>query len=456
MQVKKYKFSWNINLELLSVLLLFFPYLAKQWEFIRRSPFYSIEKFTALILVLFIIDFSIRWLTNKFEKEFTYLSIFIAVAIFFSLYGMQTFHWLRQFNMPLHARHFLPISIIVSLTALIVASKYIKIFRLLNLFFFFLGLLTVFSSAGVKEKNRTEIQSIGPQHRSIRIDSLNEKPIILLIADEYASPEELFRIAKDSTVYRLSNALRKMNWQVRNGSYSFEVNTVHSMGSIFNFNLSHHADFSSQNSFDIIYNKLMHAALADSLRQKNVATTNFGILNFGSSAPLMRLWLYPNNFIESVFQGSRMVELLYRPEHISTKRFKNVFYYTEAYNKHVLKTLPDTLEKIKNSRAFIYVHLFMPHNPKSFEPEFKSVRSNTLDDYIAYWRFSNQKLLELVRKLTAENRFRIIFTGDHGLRKNRSLDPRRTFTAFYGFHEKTLEQIHSVQDIGLLINSQWK
>ena len=97
----------------------------------------------------------------------------------------------------------------------------------------------------------------------------------------------------------------------------------------------------------------------------------------------------------------------------------------------------------------------MPHAPIIYEPEFQLRDEYNLNNYYAYWNFTNNKLSAFLAKLTSENKFRIILTGDHGYRSDKTLNPHYTFTAFYGFNNYDLEKINSVQDLGSLINGSF-
>lgn len=94
----------------------------------------------------------------------------------------------------------------------------------------------------------------------------------------------------------------------------------------------------------------------------------------------------------------------------------------------------------------------MPHSPFQFNPEFPKRDKNNLINYFAFWNFTNNKMNKLLTSLIKENKYRIIFTGDHGYRGENLIDPNNTFTAFYGFNLEMIDKIHSVQDLGSLIN----
>jgi hypothetical protein len=120
-----------------------------------------------------------------------------------------------------------------------------------------------------------------------------------------------------------------------------------------------------------------------------------------------------------------------------------------------LDHLPNKLEEEKlPNKAFVYVHLYMPHNPFSLAPEFTNPETDNFKRYIAYWKFTNQKLQGLITNLNRENKYRIILTGDHGLRESIT-NPHESFSAYYGFEGYELDKIKSVQDIGSLINSAY-
>jgi hypothetical protein len=124
-------------------------------------------------------------------------------------------------------------------------------------------------------------------------------------------------------------------------------------------------------------------------------------------------------------------------------------------NKYILTAITDSSNNLKNKRQFIYIHLYIPHAPIVYEPEFHLRDDYNLNNYYAYWNFTNNKLSTLLAKLTSENKFRIILTVDHGYRSDKSVNPHYTFTAFYGFNNYDLEKIESVQNLGSLINGSF-
>jgi len=106
-------------------------------------------------------------------------------------------------------------------------------------------------------------------------------------------------------------------------------------------------------------------------------------------------------------------------------------------------------EEIIKNNDFIYYHFEIPHGPFRFKNEFKN-EGNSTDQYAKFWKFTNNKFMKFLSELNLEND-KIIIIGDHGYRSNNKINPYNTFGAFYGFQQEDLEEVKTVQDIGLLI-----
>ena len=104
----------------------------------------------------------------------------------------------------------------------------------------------------------------------------------------------------------------------------------------------------------------------------------------------------------------------------------------------------------------------MPHLPFEYYGKQKYVAKsnlNTIQNYIPYYQFTNKLVYaELIKPLVDTQQFKIIVTGDHGYRWDRSaINPYLTMSAYYGFPKSQVDQVKSVQDLGSLIYaSYWK
>jgi len=164
-----------------------------------------------------------------------------------------------------------------------------------------------------------------------------------------------------------------------------------------------------------------------------------------------RLYLYPESFLEDLFINTLLFYFKYKIEFYKLNKLHINKYPEEAHNKYIFNNMTDSIKCLKSNKTFIYTHLYMPHAPMQYLPDFKW-RHNKIENYIEYWNLTNNKLSVLLNNLTKENKFRIILTGDHGYRNDSRINPHKTFTAFYGFDKADVDQIKSVQDIGSLVN----
>ncbi len=98
---------------------------------------------------------------------------------------------------------------LVIIQYVIIKNKKVKI-KYFNTF------LLIFSSVALFSKhtpNKNEHFSINTKYNNLdrnhKENQESNKPIILMIADEYSSPDNLYTLVKDSTLYDFSIALKK-------------------------------------------------------------------------------------------------------------------------------------------------------------------------------------------------------------------------------------------------------
>jgi hypothetical protein len=456
------KIKQYFSLDIPSILFVVLSYLSFHWIDIYNSHYYSLLKCISLISIFIPVQFFVAFLYTNKGYIIKLASIFIFVGFIFLFYGIIMVDLSYKLAISLYQDQivrgriiFLVLLILILFVEIqILNSKKKKLFLIQNSFFFILFMINSFFTFFTS----TKIENINNFKNAIKPISKNDlltKPILLIIADEYNSPQGLVSAFKDSSLFHFSNHLKQNGWNVRNSSFSNEISTIHSLSSLFNFNLSLDSNYSKMGVASIGSEKLLHSALSDSLMKKNISIINYGILDIGISKPLNRIYYYPNNFIEQFFIYSSFSRIFYNTGKLDLNGFATTYYPTEEHNKYIINNLNDTINSIKTNKLFVYVHLYMPHAPISFIPEFKYRIANP-QNYLDYWKFTNTKLTALLDPIYKSNKYRIILTGDHGLRGWNKVNPNYTFTAFYGFDEKDLEQIKSVQDIGSLINGYFK
>jgi len=435
-----------------SLLITICPYFLFNLKRILLSSFFDYEILLFLIFTILILDSLFRFFLTKPKIRKHFYPIMISLVIL-NFYGIYIADFIQNNLNKYIALSWKRGYILVIIQLLFLSIFFIKSnsYKILNTFMIILSVLIFVNTSPIKYSyNKSSSHFNNYIHIRSEIKKTT-KPILLLITDEYSSPYELFKITQDSTTFKFSKKLNENNWIVQNYFNSNETSSIHSISSIFNFNLSTDSKYESQPLSFIAKNKLFKCELKDSLEQKNIDVTNFGIFNLGSSMYFSRLYLYPESFLEDLFINTLLFYFKYKIEFCKLNKLHINKYPEEAHNKYIFNNMTDSIKCLKSNKTFIYTHLYMPHAPMQYLPDFKW-RHNKIENYIEYWNLTNNKLSVLLNNLTKENKFRIILTGDHGYRNDSRINPHKTFTAFYGFDKADVDQIKSVQDIGSLVN----
>ena len=437
-----------LNLRRASFFFLVLPYFTDFSIKYFKNEHTLFLKLSILIVLFFIIDilFTISFKLTK-NKIFVLAIIYsILILFFYYSYILEFFVVINDhtFNLHLRAKYILPEVLILFIYAIFKNRFNLNnTFYILNVFFIISSIVNLIYDIDLRNINKENIK-IHP----ISIDQKIGNPIILIITDEYASPDELMKKYKDSNIYNYQKNLTNNNWTANNHMYSADTLTINSLCSIFNFN------FKTTDTFlNIPFSriKLKESSLYDTLEKKNVTFYNYGIFDIGKSKAMTKVAFYDddisrNNFIYNFFSKTLIFPLILENEETAWNK----------QNRYNIENTPKALNRIKQN-SFIYIHLLMPHGPyeyKGTNVSFKDLKSiEKLDNYYEYWKFCNMTITPLLKELTKENKFRIILTGDHGYRGDLRINPHYTFTAFYGFDKKATDSIKSVQDIGSLINS---
>ena len=459
--------KWDVKKP--SFLLVVLPYIGFNWRELYESPYYSLKEIGALLLVLLSIELLFTQLVKRLGKYEQMLSVLCISFTLLFFYGNNIVIPIYQYvTKSLHVYIKEKVLFLIVSILLVILFHYLfakkNLWKVLNVFLGIYFLVNVFAARNLNVATIPPIDSIQNGYKLISksastIDngSKNQKPIVLIIMDEYSSPDELYKIVKDSTVYNFSTTLESKGWEVRNSSFTYESSTIHSISSLFNFNLSKDSRYDKQNTETIISKKMMKAALLDSLSSKGVAFNNYGIFHIGNTQPLTQLYLYPTSFTEHFLIRTTYAEEKNKSDNFKIKNLVNNYGNILEYNSYILNNLPAILKENKNKKSFTYVHLFIPHAPFYYGEEFPVKHVINFENYFSFWKFSNTKMEALLDSINKQGGYRIILTGDHGYRRNEHKENYHySFTAYKGFDSASLKQIESIQDIGLLINAGFK
>ena len=438
------------------ITLISLPYFTYNLNDILNSSFFLFNQLVLLIAFLVLIDIVLKVYCFLFNEYFiSSLSILLSIIFFYGIY-ISSFIQKKLYDLlhfEIRGRTIIIILIISVLLILIKLWRKKVNYIYLNTLFLILSSISLISSLSnyKKDVNNKLISDFIP----LSEDSNNKKSIILIISDEYAAPDELYKAYKDSSVYDFTERLKQKGWITKNSFFSFETSTIHSLSSLFNFNLSKKNNYSAQAVSKIGAKMIVESKLADSLKLKNIKVLNFGIFHLGKEKYLNRLYPYPISFIEDIFKNTIYYLFKINKANIDGKGLERSSNPIEIHNKYLFTNLCDTINKKTNDIFFAYTHLIMPHMPFQYGSEFKVKNKNDLSNYLLYWNFTNTKLEKLLSELIEKNMYRIILTGDHGYRNDEFINPHNTFTAFYGFEQKSIQKIQSVQDLGSLIYSNF-
>ena len=291
----------------------------------------------------------------------------------------------------------------------------------------------------------------------------NSNSLILIILDEYASPFELSNYLDEVDMYSFSNYLTKNKWLVKNNFFSNETSTTLSVYSLFNYNLTGQEEIKEKTKSNLYTNfldknDLYKSKLLEDLRKNNLKIESFGLFDFNNTREdsFLPKWENDNNRTFSNLNSFfNFLEILNNSEFFFDIFSKTILTRIDAKYK-IIKFRESIFDYFNvetiNKYDFVYYHFHMPHSPFRFKDEFK-YNGTSVDQYVKFWKFTNQKFTDLLNEMNLENN-KIIIIGDHGFRSSNNINPNNTFGSFYGFEPKNVNNIKSVQDVGLLIKKE--
>lgn len=441
-----------LNRSLLTTLVL--PYFVYIYPNICKAETFSYGKFFSFLLIPVIIDLLlIQWKREpgKWRIIFSILFTSATVVFFYADFVVARMQHLLL-NDDLYLRRRFLILILFSLFFMLqyAFSRKRELFNLFanRMLLIFSALLVFRAIQG--SPYESDIKKIRPASVKIALpDTVKPKPILLIVLDEYTSPNQLYHTFKDSSVYSFSKYLGNSGWMLKDSMPSFEISTIHSISSLFNYNISQKEQYKKADG-NLAAHFLKHALLTEFLQKKNIMLVNYSIFDVGNTKSFFPLYFVPEDFTHLFLSASIYIRMWTHMHHLDRETLDNHFYLSSYYNIQVVQKLKSILEEPVKANSFVYVHLYMPHEPIEYGNEI-NLTGYDIKNYFQYWKFTNQKILDIIKNAKALDRYRVIVTGDHAYRSSDKIDPKATFGAFYGFDGKSLSSVQSVQDIGSLI-----
>jgi hypothetical protein len=251
MNFKQFWKEYILNINKASFLLIVLPYIGANLKDLFHSPFFSYSNMAFLLLALISIELISKWSIsrfNQYEKILSILLVTISIEFFYGFALNIPLHTITQklFSIDLREKILLVIALILIIGLQLIFTRKKLSYKALNIFLLILSIVTLGSSVSKAPSKAVPLDSIQSNYQEISHTTQEIKPVILIILDEYNSPDNLFELTKDSSIYSFNNWLKDKGWQTKTTAYSNELSTIHSMSSMFNFNLSTQKTYSAQ------------------------------------------------------------------------------------------------------------------------------------------------------------------------------------------------------------------
>ncbi len=445
-----------------SLLLLILPYLiGKSWD-----AFFFNYLFFPSVIIIFVFDFYLKKINQIFKIPLLVFITFFFYSLIFYNDTLHIYHSLRF-------RYFSLIFILFSSLIFYLVSKFDKQ-RVLNIFLIVFSSLEIISGMKSSHDNIEEFRS----SLDLKVSKLNfnsspintYKPIILIIVDELASSDEVFKYTNSDLEFEFDKFLIENDYNIKSGIKTHSKKTKISISSLLNYNLGKSKwikDYEIKNEYASTsenFNLLIkNNLLVESLFNKGVGSYSFGKVNFSLGKKTDYYYLWENigfNDFQFIFKDVKILKSFFSKSILSfiDTKLNPSSRALDADRKQFF----DNLNSVSFKRKSFYMfHLDAPHPPFSYFDEFPLLdvkinediyKNDYVDGYISYRRFILKKIKSIISNEKFKNS-RVIIIGDHGLRQSKGFDPYKTFGAFYGFNEGDIIKLKEIQDIGSLIDT---
>ena len=424
----------------------------------------GIIEFIFLIGSIILIGNIFKYLYFKFDIYYKEIFLVLILYFFYShIVFKDTLHVTHNLKFHIFSIYFTGILILIFVLIRLLKIKYLDGMSALLLIFSITILPAKIwgkvSNEGYVNNNLDAIKKNNSKIEFDCLDNVTDKPIVLLILDELSSKFQISVDAESRNEETYSFSENSFFIQRLN---SDSKQTKVSMPSIFNYNLKNDSliikyekkDKYLTSTDDLLLKLFKNNLLTQDLNEKKWKYHSFGLVDFNGSSKHRNFiyeWDKETNTLVGILGKNFITNNLFKLSvinYLEKREFKNKFPLASKIRKDVINVL-DTINFEK--RNFYYFHLYMPHFPYHFPNEFNFKEEN-LTNYVSYRDFTLNKLSKVLKQ-EKYNNVKLIISGDHGYRWDKSVNPYETTAWIRGFNECNLDELISVQDIGSLINS---
>lgn len=405
-----------------------------------------------LPLILYILDLKIN--STKYFLFFILCFLFYNNIIYYDTH--LKLHELRL-------RYFSSIFLILCFCINLTCIYYKNLIKYVNLFFLFFSITFfvthTFNSFSTFDRS-SFLEKLNFEYKTSEFEIIkSDDPVILILMDGLSSSEEIFKYTNDSIDLKLDYYLKNKGYKVIPNAKTESLRTTLSVPSLFNFNIHNSIDNDSIENIDKGlqridgFQDIFHEnLLVDSLLSRSVKPYSFGIGEFTrgiNNDSFCYLWgdSCDNSTLEFMMKKTIIKTILHGIDRDTEK--------IDLFRKNSLEQLENL---VPAQKSFYYFHLFFPHDPYSFYEEYPNVKLNYftiseeeyLSEHIKYKRWFVDKFIDLLENADFRNS-RIIITGDHGFRHNKSIAPELTPIYLKGYNLQNINNNLTVQQIGHVI-----
>jgi hypothetical protein len=226
----------------------------------------------------------------------------------------------------------------------------------------------------------------------------------LIVLDEYQDPLSIAKYIPPNKAFQFDKYLKAEGWTTKPTFQTFEAGTIHSISSMFNYNLSKNQSNYRHTSIFFADSTLRSAQLIKNLEEKNINFFNYSFFRVGNKPEWFKLYSLPKSFIELFLQISLFPKMEIATYGYNPKNFKISYSASSYYNQNLLLEMKAILNSGRKN-SFYYTHLYMPHSPIIFGKEMNSLKYD-VSNYADYWQFVNQKSMDLLDNTSYRNKIK--------------------------------------------------
>ena len=440
-----------------------------------NKAFFSLDKIllTSALSLPFTIEVLFEWgsmsvlmlpiILYFLDVKYSPSKYFVFFILCFLLYNNIIYYDTHLKLHELRLRYFSSIFLLVSFCINLICLKYKSTIKYVNVFFLFLSIsfLLTHTLNSFRSFDRSSfLEKINFEYKTSNLEiRKSDDPVILILMDGLSSSEEIFKHTNDSIDLKLDFYLENQGYEIIANAKTESLRTTISVPSLFNFNLHNSIDRDSIENIDkglqtidglqdIFHENL----LVDSLLKRSIKPYSFGIGEFTrgiNNDNFCYLWgdSCDNSTLEFMMKKTIVKTIIHGLDRDTEK--------IDLFRKNSLEQLENL---VPEQKSFYYFHLFFPHDPYSYYEEYPNVKLNYftiseeeyLSEHIKYKRWFVDKFIDLLENADFRNS-RIIITGDHGFRHNKSIAPELTNIYLKGYNLIDANSDMTVQHMGNII-----